>query len=139
MPNKIQFKFDHIMIRVMELEKSLDFYVRIMGMTILRKNEYPEGEFTNVFIGYGPENKTTTIELTNNWDTNKPYDKGNAYGHIAFNVQNLTEAMEYLKSEGVKIKSEAKKMNHGNRMLGFIFDPDGYVIELNEPLNIRDV
>ena len=139
MSNKIKFNFDHIMIRVMNLENSLDFYVRIMGMTVLRKNEYAQGRFTNVFIGYGPENETTTIELTNNWDVNKSYDKGEAYGHMAFNVQNLTEAMAYLKLEDVKIKSEAKKMNHGNRMLGFIFDPDGYVIELNEPLNVKDI
>ncbi|MBU2965836.1 VOC family protein [Amphritea atlantica] len=124
------------MIRVSNLDKSLDFYVRIMGMKVLRRNEYHDGRFTNVFIGYGPENKTTTIELTNNWDINKPYDKGNAYGHIAFNVGNLVEAMEYLESEGVKIKSAAKKMNHGQRMLGFIYDPDNYIIELNEPLNI---
>jgi lactoylglutathione lyase len=123
------------MIRVINLEKSLDFYVRIMGMEILRKNDYPDGRFTNVFIGYGPENKTTTIEITNNWDIEKPYDKGEAYGHIAFNVEDVTAAMKYLEAEGVKIKSPAKPMNHGTRMLGFVFDPDGYIIELNEPLN----
>ncbi|GGK57170.1 lactoylglutathione lyase [Amphritea balenae] len=135
MPNKINFRLDHTMIRVEDLDKSLDFYVRIMGMKILRKNEYPEGRFTNVFIGYGPENQTTTIELTNNWDTKTTYEKGEGYGHLAFNVDDVSAAMDYLESEGVKIKSPAKPMNHGTRMLGFVFDPDGYIIELNEPLN----
>lgn len=135
MSSEINFRLDHTMIRVINLEKSLDFYVRIMGMEILRKNDYPDGRFTNVFIGYGPENKTTTIEITNNWDIEKPYDKGEAYGHIAFNVEDVTAAMKYLEAEGVKIKSPAKPMNHGTRMLGFVFDPDGYIIELNEPLN----
>ena len=135
MASKIKFRLDHTMIRVINLEKSLDFYVRIMGMKVLRKNEYPDGRFTNIFIGYGPENITTTIEITNNWDTEKPYEKGEAYGHIAFNVENVSAAMEYLEAEGVKIKSPAKPMNHGTRMLGFVFDPDGYIIELNEPLN----
>ncbi|MDO6564537.1 lactoylglutathione lyase [Amphritea sp. 1_MG-2023] len=135
MSKKVNFKLDHTMIRVADLEKSLDFYVRIMGMIVLRKNEYPDGRFTNVFIGYGPENKTTTIELTYNWDTKKPYDKGEAYGHIAFNVADVSAAMKYLETEGVIIKSPAKPMNHGTRMLGFVFDPDGYIIELNEPLN----
>ncbi len=135
MSEKIKFNLDHTMIRVADLEKSLDFYIRIMGMKILRKNEYPDGRFTNVFIGYGPENKTTTIEITNNWDTKTPYDKGEAYGHIAFNVEDVSAAMKYLEAEGVNIKSPAKSMNHGTRMLGFVFDPDGYIIELNEPLN----
>ncbi|WP_290702832.1 lactoylglutathione lyase [Amphritea sp.] len=135
MSEKIKFNLDHTMIRVADLEKSLDFYIRIMGMKILRKNEYPDGRFTNVFIGYGPENKTTTIEITNNWDIKTPYDKGEAYGHIAFNVEDVLAAMKYLEAEGVIIKSPAKSMNHGTRMLGFVFDPDGYIIELNEPLN----
>jgi lactoylglutathione lyase len=123
------------MFRVMDLDKSLDFYTRILGMKILRNTDYPSGKFTNVFVGYGPENVTTTLELTNNWEQETPYDKGNAYGHIALNVESVVDAMEYLEAEGVTIRSPAKKMNHGNRMLGFIEDPDGYVIELNEPIN----
>ena len=135
MSKEIQFRLDHIMIRVANLDKSIDFYTRIIGMKILRKNEYPGGRFTNVFVGFGPENKTTTLELTNNWDTTEPYNKGEGYGHLAFNVDNVPAAMKYLESEGVEIKSQAKAMNHGTRMLGFIYDPDGYIIELNEPLN----
>lgn len=135
MDKKQQFRLDHIMIRVSNLEKSLDFYVRIMGMKVLRQNEYSEGRFTNTFIGYGPENETTTLELTYNWDTNEPYEKGAGYGHIAFNVDNVKDAMAYLEAEGVTIRSPAKPMNHGTRMLGFVYDPDGYIIELNEPIS----
>ncbi|RVU32208.1 lactoylglutathione lyase [Neptunomonas marina] len=133
--NPIKFRLDHTMIRVVDLEKSLDFYTRLMGMKVLRHNEYPGGRFTNVFIGYGPENETTTIELTHNWDQTEPYDKGKGYGHLAFNVASVVDAMAFLESEGVTIRSPAKQMNHGTRMLGFIEDPDGYVIELNEPIN----
>jgi len=132
---KINFRLDHTMIRVKDLDKSLDFYTRILGMQILRNTDYPAGRFTNVFVGFGPENVTTTLELTHNWDQEEPYDKGKAYGHLAFNVGNVVEAMEYLESEGVTIRSPAKAMNHGTRMLGFVEDPDGYVIELNEPVN----
>jgi len=133
--NQINFRLDHTMIRVANLEKSLDFYTRILGMEVLRNTDYPAGRFTNVFIGFGPENITTTLELTHNWDQTEPYDKGKAYGHLAFNVDNVVAAMEYLESEGVTIRSPAKPMNHGTRMLGFVEDPDGYVIELNEPVN----
>lgn len=135
MSKKQLFRLDHIMIRVSDLEKSLDFYIRIMGMKILRQNEYSQGRFTNTFIGYGPENATTTLELTYNWDTNEPYEKGAGYGHIAFNVDNVKDAMAYLEAAGVTIRSPAKPMNHGTRMLGFVYDPDGYIIELNEPIS----
>jgi len=133
--NPIQFRLDHTMIRVRDLDKSLDFYTRILGMEVLRNTDYPAGRFTNVFVGFGPENITTTLELTHNWDQEEPYERGQAYGHIAFNVDNVVEAMAYLESEGVTIRSPAKPMNHGTRMLGFVEDPDGYVIELNEPVN----
>lgn len=135
MSNPIQFRLDHTMIRVRDLDKSLDFYTRIMGMQVLRNTDYPAGRFTNVFVGFGPENVTTTLELTHNWDQEEPYDKGKAYGHLAFNVDSVVDAMNYLESEGVTIRSPAKPMNHGTRMLGFVEDPDGYVIELNEPVN----
>lgn len=132
----INFRFDHIMIRVLNLDTSLDFYTRILGMKVLRHTEYPEGRFTNVFIGYGPENETTTIELTYNWDQAEPYEVGRVYGHIALNVTNVQEAVSYLEKEGVVIRSKAKPMSHGTRMLAFVQDPNGYVIELNEPLSV---
>lgn len=130
----INFRFDHVMIRVLNLDTSLDFYTRILGMQVLRHTEYPEGRFTNVFIGYGPENETTTIELTYNWDQVEPYEVGRVYGHIALNVPNVVDAVNYLEKEGVVIRSKAKPMNHGTRMLAFVQDPNGYVIELNEAL-----
>lgn len=131
----IKFKFDHVMIRVSHLETSVNFYTNILGMKVLRSRDYPEGKFTNVFLGYGKENEMTALELTYNWDRDTPYEKGEAYGHIALVVDNLVDAMEYLKQQGVRIKTGPKKMNYGSRMLGFIYDPDDYLIELVEPIS----
>lgn len=131
---KPEFHFDHVMIRVRNLDQALDFYTRVLGMEVLRKADYPDGRFSNVFIGFGPENITTTIELTHNWDQEEPYQPGNAYGHLAFNVDNVVETMEYLETQGVTIRTPAKRMNYGTRILGFVEDPDGHVIELNEPI-----
>ena len=129
------FRIDHTMLRVSDLDKTLDFYVRILGMKILRQNEYSEGRFTNTFIGYQGEDDGTTIELTYNWDQSEPYDRGNAWGHIALKVSDVYAASEYLKSEGVEFSKEPSPMKNGTRILAFIKDPDGYPIELNEPLS----
>jgi lactoylglutathione lyase len=129
------FRIDHTMLRVSDLDKTLDFYVRILGMKILRQNEYPEGRFTNTFIGYQGEDEGTTIELTYNWDQSEPYDRGNAWGHIALKVSDVYAASTYLKSEGVEFSKEPSPMKNGTRILAFIKDPDGYPIELNEPLS----
>lgn len=128
------FKLDHTMIRVKDLDKSLDFYSRILGMQILRNTEYPDGGFTNVFVGYGPEDEYPSIEITYNWDQTEDYDKGNAWGHLAIMVPDVVAACEYLKAEGVNITRPAGPMKNGTRMLAFIEDPDGYKIELNETL-----
>ena len=133
--SKPDFRIDHTMLRVRDLEKTLDFYVRILGMKILRQNEYPEGRFTNTFIGYQAEDDGPTIELTYNWDQSEPYDRGNAWGHIALKVSNVYAASEYLKREGVEFTKEPSPMKSGHRILAFIKDPDGYPIELNEPLS----
>lgn len=133
--NKPDFRIDHTMLRVSDLDKTLDFYVRILGMKVLRQNEYPEGKFTNTFIGYQGEDNGTTIELTYNWDQSEPYDRGNAWGHIALKVSDVYAASEYLKSEGVEFTKEPSPMKNGTRILAFIKDPDGYPIELNEPLS----
>lgn len=130
----IRFRLDHTMIRVRDLDAALDFYTRILGMQVLRHTDYPGGRFTNVFVGFGPENETTTLELTWNWDRGEPYEKGDAYGHLAFNVADVDAAMAYLEGEGVKIRTPAKTMNHGTRRIGFVEDPDGHIIELNEPI-----
>ncbi len=129
------FRIDHTMLRVSDLEKSLDFYVRILGMKILRQNEYPQGRFTNTFVGYHGEDDGTNLELTYNWDQTEPYNRGNAWGHIALKVSDVYAASEYLKQEGVEFTKEPSPMKNGTRILAFIKDPDGYPIELNEPLS----
>ena len=128
------FRIDHTMLRVRNLDKTLHFYVDILGMKILRQNEYPEGRFTNTFIGYQGEDDATTIELTYNWDQAEDYDRGNGWGHIALKVSDVYAASEYLKSHGVEFTKEPSAMKNGTRILAFIKDPDGYPIELNEPL-----
>ncbi len=132
---KPDFKIDHTMLRIKDLEKSLHFYVDILGMKILRQNEYPSGRFTNTFVGYQDEDSGTTLELTYNWDQDKPYDRGNGWGHIALKVSDVYAASEYLKSHGVEFTKEPSPMKGGTRILAFIKDPDGYPIELNEPLS----
>ncbi len=129
------YRLDHTMLRTRDLEKSLDFYCRIMGMKVLRNTEYPDGRFTNVFIGYGAEDVVTTIELTHNWDQEEILDKGEGFGHLAFKVPCVYKACARLQDEGVKIVREPGPMKHGSRNLAFIEDPDGYKIELNEILD----
>ena len=132
---KPDFRLDHTMIRVFDQEKTLDFYTRILGMKILRQNEYPDGRFTNTFIGYQGEDEGTTIEMTYNWDQQEPYEMGNAWGHFALKVSDVYATADYLKSEGVEFVREAGPMNAGTRVIAFIKDPNGYVIELNEPMS----
>lgn len=136
-PAKPNFQIDHAMIRVGDLDKSLDFYTRILGMKVLRKTDYPEGRFTNAFVGYQSEDDGTTLELTYNWEQQETYDRGNAWGHIALKVDDVYAAGEYLKAAGVKFIKEPSPMKHGKRMLAFIQDPDGYPIELNEPVHAK--
>lgn len=132
---KPDFRLDHTMVRVFDQEKTIDFYTRILGMKILRQNEYPDGRFTNTFVGYQGEDEGTTIEMTYNWDQKEPYDMGNAWGHFALKVSDVYATAEYLKSEGVEFVREAGPMNAGTRIIAFFKDPNGYVIELNEPLS----
>ena len=132
---KPDFRLDHTMIRVFDQDETLDFYTRILGMKILRQTEYPDGRFTNTFIGYQGEDDGTSIEMTYNWDQQEPYDLGNAWGHFALKVSDVYATAEYLKSEGVEFVREAGPMNAGTRIIAFFKDPNGYVIELNEPLS----
>ena len=129
-----EFRLDHTMIRVKNLEKSLDFYVRILGMRILRQQEYPEGRFTNTFVGYTDEDYGTNLEITYNWDQVEDYTRGNAWGHLAIKVPDVYSASTYLKNHGVEFTKEPSPMKGGAQILAFIKDPDGYPIELNEPL-----
>jgi len=119
----------HTMLRVGNLEKSLRFYTEVLGMKLLRKQDYPDGKFTLAFVGYGDEAHHTALELTHNWDTEK-YDLGNAYGHIAIEVEDVYKACEKIRAQGGKIVREAGPMKHGSTVLAFVEDPDGYRIEL---------
>lgn len=119
----------HTMLRVGDLDKSLDFYTRVLGMTLLRRNDYPEGKFTLAFVGYGSESEQAVIELTYNWGVEK-YDLGNAYGHIALEVDDAYAACDKIRAAGGNVVREAGPMKHGNTVIAFVEDPDGYKIEL---------
>jgi lactoylglutathione lyase len=133
---KPKFRLDHTMIRVFDQKKTMDFYTRILGMDILRQNEYPNGRFTNTFVGYQGEDEGTSIERTYNWDQTEPYDMGNAWGHFALKVSDVYATAEYLKSEGVEFVREPGPMNAGTRVIAFFKDPNGYVFELNESTSV---
>ncbi|MGB5307047.1 MAG: lactoylglutathione lyase [Gammaproteobacteria bacterium] len=119
----------HTMLRVGNLERSIEFYTRVLGMQLLRQKDYPEGKFTLAFVGYGAESDHTVIELTYNWDTDH-YDIGAGYGHIAIEVDDVYAAVEELRNRGGKVIREAGPMNAGTTVIAFIEDPDGYPIEL---------
>jgi len=117
------------MIRVGDLQKSIQFYTEILGMSLLRQKDYPDGKFTLAFLGYGPESDNTAIELTYNWDVGK-YDRGNGFGHLAIEVDDVYQAADKIKDSGGHIIREAGPMNAGTTIIAFVSDPDGYEIEL---------
>jgi len=117
------------MLRVGNLQRSIDFYTNVLGMKLLRRKDYPDGRFTLAFVGYGDESENTVIELTYNWDSDR-YDLGSGYGHIAIEVDDVYEAVEELRGRGGKIIRNAGPMNAGTTIIAFIEDPDGYPIEL---------
>lgn len=119
----------HTMLRVGNLEKSIQFYTEIFGMSLLRRKDYPEGQFTLAFLAYGPESENTAIELTYNWDTDS-YDPGDGFGHIAIEVDDVYAATAEIKHAGGKIIRDAGPMNAGTTIIAFVEDPDGYQIEL---------
>jgi lactoylglutathione lyase len=120
----------HTMIRVLDLDRSIDFYTRLLGMNLFRRNDYPSGEFTLAFVGYGGEEDNAVIELTHNWGRTEPYEIGTAFGHLAIGVPDIHGACENLAKEGVKIPRPPGPMKHGGSVIAFIEDPDGYKIEL---------
>jgi lactoylglutathione lyase len=119
----------HTMLRVGNLEESLKFYCDVLGMTLLRKKDYPGGEFTLAFVGYGGEADHTVLELTHNWGTDR-YNLGDAYGHIAIGVDDIYATCDLIKSRGGKVVREPGPMKHGSTVIAFVEDPDGYKVEL---------
>jgi len=116
------------MIRVGDLQRSVEFYTKVMGMKLLRKSDYPGGRFTNAFVGFDDESKAAVLELTHNWDT-KSYDLGTGYGHVAVEVDDAYKACEEVKKRGGKVTREPGPMKHGTTVIAFVEDPDGYKIE----------
>lgn len=121
----------HTMIRVGDLERSIEFYTEVLGMRLLRRQDYPGGRFTLAFVGYGPEETDAVIELTHNWDTGS-YELGEGFGHIALAVDDARAACEAIRERGGKVVREAGPMKHGTTVIAFVEDPDGYRIELIE-------
>ncbi len=119
----------HTMLRTGDLQRSINFYTRILGMKLLRQQDYPEGEFTLAFLGYGDESEASVIELTYNWGV-EHYDLGNGYGHIAIEVEDVYQATNLIRQQGGKILRDAGPMNAGTTVIAFVEDPDGYPIEL---------
>lgn len=121
----------HSMIRVNNLEESIRFYTQVLGMNLLREKEYPEGKFSLAFLGYGKETEETVIELTYNWDKSE-YEHGNAFGHIAIEVDDIYQFCEEIKGKGANIIRDPGPMMGSKLVLAFIEDPNGYKIELIE-------
>jgi len=119
----------HTMLRVGDLERSLRFYTEILGMKLLRRQDFPEGRFTLAFVGFAPESEQAAIELTHNWDT-PAYDLGNAFGHVALEVPDAYAACAEIERRGGKVVRPAGPMKHGTTVIAFVEDPDGYKIEL---------
>ena len=119
----------HTMIRVGDLKRSIDFYTRVMGMTLLRTSENPEYQYSLAFVGYGDESTSSVIELTYNWGTEK-YDHGTAFGHIAIGVDDVAKMCEDVRQAGGRVTLEAGPVKGGKTIIAFVEDPDGYKIEL---------
>ena len=119
----------HTMLRVGNLDDSINFYTSKIGMNLLRKQDYPDGKFTLAFVGFGDEENNSVLELTHNWDTSS-YEIGQAYGHIALEVNDIYKKCEELENSGVSVIRKPGPMKHGTTVIAFIEDPDGYKIEL---------
>ncbi|MEF1279486.1 lactoylglutathione lyase [Vibrio fortis] len=119
----------HTMLRVGDLDRSIEFYTNVMGMNVLRRNENKEYEYTLVFVGYGDESQGSVIELTYNWGTSE-YDLGNAFGHVAIGVDDIYNTCDAIKAAGGNVTREPGPVKGGSTHIAFVKDPDGYMIEL---------
>ncbi len=124
----------HTMLRVGNLNNSLQFYTQVLGMKLLRQKDYPEGKFTLAFVGYQHESEGAVLELTHNWGTEK-YDIGTGYGHIAIEVADAYQACDSVRKLGGRVIREAGPMKHGTTVIAFVEDPDGYKIEFIQKKN----
>ena len=125
-----KFKYLHTMMRVNDLDESINFYIKNFNMKLIRKSDYPDGKFTLAFLGYGSEDKNTVLELTYNWEQKEKYNLGNAWGHIAIGVDNIFDLCSDLEKKNVLITRKPGPMKHGKTIIAFIEDPNGYKIEL---------
>ena len=121
----------HTMLRVGDLDRSIAFYTGVLGMSLLRRNDYPDGKFTLAFLGYGDEANAAVLELTHNWGVEK-YDIGTGYGHVAIEVDDARNSCDSVRALGGRVTREAGPMKHGTTVIAFVEDPDGYKIELIE-------
>jgi len=119
------------MLRVGDLERSIRFYTEVMGMRVLRRTDRPEQKYTLAFVGYGDEADHAVLELTYNYGVDR-YDLGEAYGHIAVEVEDAAAACEAVRNKGGKVTREAGPVKGGTTVIAFVQDPDGYKIELIE-------
>lgn len=124
------FRLLHTMVRVLDLEKSIDFYTRFLGMKLLRRREFEIGRFTNAFLGYGDEDTEAVVELTHNWDRTEPYEHGTGFGHFAVAVPDIYATCDYMEKNGVSIPRAPGPLKEGLYHIAFAEDPDGYKIEL---------
>lgn len=120
----------HTMLRVKDLDASVAFYTKLLGMKELRRNEVPGGRYTLAFVGYGDESSASVIELTHNWDQKEPYEIGSGFGHLAVGMPDVYAACDALKKAGGKVTREAGPVQHGTTVIAFVEDPDGYKVEL---------
>lgn len=121
----------HTMIRVGDLDRSIGFYTEALGMSLIRRQDYPGGRFTLAFLGYDTEDRSAVLELTHNWDTSE-YDLGTGYGHIAIGVEDIEAACRKVSSCGGRVVREPGPMKHGSTVIAFVEDPDGYKVEFIE-------
>ena len=129
---KIKARILHTMLRVKNLEASIEFYTNNLGMNLLRRQDFETGRFTLAFVGYGLEESDPVIELTFNWDQEIAYDIGTGYGHIALGVPDIYSTCRQLRESGARIIRAPGPMKHGKTVIAFIEDPDGYQLELIE-------
>lgn len=122
--------FMHTMMRVRDQEKSIEFYTRHLGMKVIRQKEFPDGRFTNTFVGYDADPLAPMVELTYNWDQETDYDLGDAWGHIAIGVDDIYGVCERLEAAGVNVPRKPGPMKFGGRVIAFVRDPDNHSIEL---------